>query len=157
MKKITIILSIVILLTLLGSSVDIFGFTFSTRYYDSTIVAYNIENSEKRLVSEVATATIDDICVILGITEDNEYIITPFKVKNGKYFSLSHWDLIYDINNIGDELGEDFYHFSGKKVYYNLIKTDDIETYKKQYSNIVFSEHIKFNVSTSYVIAVYYK
>lgn len=136
---------------------NIFGFTFSTRYYDSTIVAYNIENSENRLECEVATATIDDICVILGITEDNEYIITPFKVKNEKFYSLSHWDIIYDINNIGDELGESFYHINGRKVYYNLIKTDDIETYKKQYPKIVFSDHIRFHVPTSYVIAVYYK
>ena len=148
----------VVLMIASGVSVNIGGFYFTTRYFSSVTEAYNNENPEQSaLKQEVVSATIDNTCVVLGITEDDEYIITPFAIKNDGFYSLSHIDVIYDINNIGEEIGESFYHINGKKVYYNLIKSDDIESYKEQYSDISFSSYIDFNSSTSYVIAVYYK
>ena len=93
---------------------------------------------------------------MLGETENNEYIITPFKTKNSKYYSLSHIDEIYDLEEITKDIGESFYRIDGKKTYYNLIVTDEIEQYKKEYTDISFSEYITTGNNTL-VIAVYYK
>ncbi len=155
-NKKTLVVIIAIILLVSGCSVNIGGYSFSTRYYDSIVDAYNEANTEYILKKEIASAEFDDVIVVLGETENNEYIITPFKTKNSKYYSLSHIDEIYDLEEITKDIGESFYRIDGKKTYYNLIVTDEIEQYKKEYTDISFSEYITTGNNTL-VIAVYYK
>ncbi len=156
-KKIIVVAVILLVLIVFGFSANILGFSFSTRYYSTIIEAYNSENSEYVLKNEIASARIDNIAVALCNTTNEEIIITPFKVKNDKCYSLSHVDVLYDLEKVEEYIGESFYRIDGKKVYYNLIDADKIESYKGQYDNVSFSEYIETNNGKVYVIAVYYK
>ncbi len=155
-KKILILISAVILLVS-GCSASIGGYSFSTKYYNDTVEAYNSENTEYVLKNEIASVVINNLTVILGETQDNKYIITPFKTKNNKFYSLSHVDEIFDFEEITQDIGESFYRIDGEKIYYNLIVVDEIEQYKNEYSNIRFSEYIRINNCKTLVLVVYYK
>lgn len=158
-KKIIFVAAILLVLIVFGFSVDILGFSFSTRYYNTIIEAYNNENTEYVLENELVSARIDNIAVALCKTTNEEIIITPFKVKDSRYYSLSHIDVLDEdqVESIEDDIGESFYRVDGKKVYYNLIETENVENYKKQYLNISFSDQINANDGKTLVLVLYYK
>lgn len=158
MKKIVIAATIIIIV-LLGVSVNIFGFSFSTKYYNTTIEAYNNENDEYEVKEEIALVHKDDVAVALCKTTTEEYIITPFRIKDGQYFSLSDVVVLSDLEleGIEGDIGEYFCQIFGKKVYYNLIEIENAENFKKQYQNISFSEQIKTNDGKTLTLILYYK
>lgn len=158
MKKIVIAATIIIIV-LLGVSVNIFGFSFSTKYYNTTIEAYNNENDEYEAKEEIALVYKDDVAVALCKTTTEEYIITPFRIKDGQYFSLSDVVVLSDLEleGIDGDIGEYFCQIFGKKVYYNLIEIENAENLKKQYQNISFSEQIKTNDGKTLTLILYYK
>lgn len=156
MKKI-VIAAIIIIIVLSGVSVNIFGFSFSTKYYNTTIEAYNSDNDEYEVNEEIAIVQLYNVAVALCKTTGKEYIITPFKVKDNQYFSLSDVAILSSLEGIDGDIGEELCRIDGKKVYYNLIETENVENYKKQYQNISFSDQINANDGKTLVLVLYYK
>lgn len=143
----------------LGVSANVFGFSFSTRYYDTIIEAYNVENDDYVINEEITLVKKDNVAIALCKTTTEEYIITPFKIKNSQYFSLSDVVVLsaLELEGIEGDIGEFFCQIFGKKVYYNLIEIENAENLKKQYQNISFSEQIKTNDGKTLVLVLYYK
>lgn len=157
MKK-RIVISIIIIIVILSvGSIKFFGFSFSSNYYNTTIEAYNNENDEYVVKEEIALVHKDDVAVALCKTTTEEYIITPFRIKDGQYFSLSDVGTLSALEGIEGDIGESFCQIFGKKVYYNLIEIENAENYKKQYQNISFSEQIKTNDGKTLTLILYYK
>lgn len=156
-SKKLIIIAAVIIIVLLGFSVNLFGFSFSTKYYNTTIEAYNSDNDEYEVNEEIAIVQLNNVAVALCKTTGKEYIITPFKVKDNQYFSLSDVDILSSLEGIDGDIGESFCRVDGKKAYYNLIETENVESYKKQYQNISFSDQINTNDGKTVTLVLYYK
>lgn len=157
MKKSIIFAIITVIVILSVGSVDFFGFSYSAKYYNTTIEAYNNENNEYVADEEIALVKLDNFAVALCKTTTEEYIITPFKIKDGQYFSLSDINVLESLEEINGDIGESFCRIDGKKVYYNLIETENVENYKKQYQNISFSDQINANDGKTLVLVLYYK
>ena len=155
-KKLIIAASIIIVV-LLGVSINLFGFSFSTKYYNTTIEAYNSENDEYEVKEEIAIVQLNNVAVALCQTTSKEYIITPFKVKDNQYFSLSDVDVLSSLEGIDGDVGESFCRIDGNKVYYNLIETENVEDYKKKYQKISFSDLINTNDGKIMILILYYK
>lgn len=106
---------------------------------------------------EIALVKLDNFAVALCKTTTEEYIITPFKIKDGQYFSLSDINILESLEEINGDIGESFCRIDGKKVYYNFIETDNVESYKNQYQKISFSDQINANDGKTLVLVLYYK
>ncbi|MBR0348733.1 MAG: hypothetical protein IIX16_03745 [Clostridia bacterium] len=156
-RKIMVFAVIALIIIALGVSANVFGFSFSTRYYDTIIEAYNVENDDYIINEEITLVKKDNVAVALCKTTTEEYIITPFKIKNSQYFSLSDVDTLSGLEEIDGDIGESFCRIDGKKVYYNLIETENVENYKKQYQNISFSDQINANDGKTVTLVLYYK
>lgn len=157
-KRIVILIIIIIVIFSVGS-IKFLGFSFSSNYYNTTIEAYNNENDEYEVKEEIALVHKDDVAVALCKTTTEEYIITPFRIKDGQYFSLSDVVVLSDLEleEIEGDIGESFCQIFGKKVYYNLIEIENAENFKKQYQNISFSEQIKTNDGKTLTLILYCK
>lgn len=128
-KKVLIFFPIVVLIIIALLCVN-------SRYYSSEIEAYNALNSADNIITEkISSVRYDDVEVFLGKTSENEYIVTPFIVKNDKYKSKSDF-YICDMTAL-ENTGNDSYIINSKRYYYNIVKE---EFFEEQNDEIIKTE-----------------